>query len=214
MKTFILLSTFLLSLLVVQAQRNQEERPLFSWAGEAKGNGIPSVFMISASAQSGWLKTNGGGRAAQAAIGWRTHFVIGVPLNQTFFMHPEIAFSHLRTGDGQNGTSLTSMDVPLQLALHTGKKRNWFFKAGPELSLTLNANQRSGGKDSSVYQGIQQTQWFLTAAIEHLHGRFGFSARYRHGMTRISAAAGGPISGTYRSLSAGIIYWLVKKESK
>jgi hypothetical protein len=204
---------FLLFCSLVQAgnaQRNREEFTTLYWTGEAKGNDIPSVFLVGVAGQVGYLRGVVTPGQTAGALGWRVHFGMGVPVNRTIYIHPELAFSQLRTGDNQNGLTITSMDMPMQLGLHVGKCKQWFIKAGPEFSLALGGKQRLTGVQKDVYQAMQQTQWFATTAIEYLHKRVGFSLRYRHGFTKISDASSGAMAGKFSAISGGMIFKLAK----
>ncbi len=194
----------------IHAQRERSEFS-FNWAGDAKGNGIPSVFVIGVSGQYAMLRATNAPGYLSAAQGWRAHFGVGVPISNRFFIHPEIALSQLRTGNATNGLRMATLDLPVQFALHLGNKRQWMLKAGPELSLALNGYQKNNGTEQRIYQQINQTQWFLQTTVEYLPNRFGLSARYRHGLSRIGDASNNVLQGKFSSLSIGAIYRLAKK---
>ena len=194
----------------IHAQRERNEFS-FNWAGDAKGNGIASVFAIGASGQYAMLRAANAPGYLSAAQGWRIHFVVGVPVSKAFFIHPEIALSQLRTGNTANGIRMATLDLPLQFGLHLGKKRQWMMKAGPELSLALNGYQKTNGVEQDIYQHTNQTQWFLQTNLEYLPNRFGLSARYRHGLSRIGDASNNALRGKFSTLSIGAIYRLAKR---
>lgn len=193
----------------IHAQRERSEFS-FNWAGDAKGNGIPSVFMIGASGQYTFLRATNTPGYTSVAQGLRAHFTVGVPVSKRFFIHPEIALSQLRTGNATNGLRMATLDLPIQLAVHLGSKGQWMLKAGPELSLALNGHQKTNGTEQDIYPHTNQTQWFLQATVEYLPNRFGLSARYRHGLSRIGDGSNNVLQGKFSSLSIGAIYRLAK----
>ena len=210
MKKVNLFSFLILCYYNVVAQRERIEFTVFYWEGEGRGNGIPSVFMVGTSTQVDFLRGVDAPGQTAGALDWRAHFAIGVPVNHTLYIHPEIAFSHSQRGNKINGISMTSMELPLQLGVPTVRKKEWMFKAGAELSLAISGDQHLNGSKTSFYNNAQQTQWFLSSTLEYLPNRLGISVRYRHGLTKISEVNTGALAGKFSSLSFGAIYRLAK----
>lgn len=170
--------------------------------------------MIGASGQLGYLRGVNNSVKNAVSLGWRIHFEVAVPVNSRIFIDPEIAISHVRTGSELNGINMSSIDIPLQFAIHLGKSRQWLLKAGPELSLALDAYERNIGRTVSVYQQIKQMQWYMSGTAIYLPRRVGLFFRYRHGFTKISDHTSGAWAGKFSTSSIGTITDWERKGNK
>ncbi|WP_438944832.1 hypothetical protein [Sediminibacterium sp.] len=74
--------------------------------------------MVCAATQMGFLQDMSAPWQKGAALGWRAHFAIWVPVNHPLFFHPEIAFSQLQNGSKTDDVSMTSVETHCSLALY------------------------------------------------------------------------------------------------
>ncbi len=149
-KNFAMLMLLVVPLLA-SAQRggNNNQGPSFGWSGEGKGNGIATVFGLSAGISSASVSVSGGALppGGEARTGLSVIAFMSVAVNHWFSIRPEFGYAAMGSRKASAGFIYDAdyFLMPVLGSFELNTKRTLHALIGPQMGFLLSASQSRPG---------------------------------------------------------------------
>lgn len=187
---------------------------MFEWNGEAKGNGIPTLFSVSFGTNYSTVVSTGSAliNKTGALAGYNGNFSMAVPVTNSFSVRTGVGFS----GEGtQNKTigyqfRVTYFNLPLLASFNPQPNKGLHILAGPNFGFLVSANEKNNAIKSDLHQSLKTANISLFGGIEYMPKTIGVQLAYLYGLTNIGRDAA--YAGNTRTVCLSLLHRLVYKK--